>query len=45
MLERVEENPGIKPQRLMAATVQNLKKLAQQRFKPSDHKIGAPVYR
>ncbi|MCP4010689.1 MAG: transposase, partial [Proteobacteria bacterium] len=28
---------------LMAATVQNLKKLAQQRFKPPDHRIGTPV--
>jgi len=28
---------------LMAATVQNLKKLAQQRYKPPDHRIGAPV--
>jgi hypothetical protein len=28
---------------LLAATVQNLKKLAQQRFKPPDHRIGAPV--
>jgi len=28
---------------LLAATVQNLKKLAQQRYKPPDHRIGAPV--
>jgi hypothetical protein len=28
---------------LLAATVQNLKKLAQQRFKPPDYRIGAPV--
>ena len=28
---------------LMAATVQNLKKLAQQRYKPPDYSIGAPV--
>jgi hypothetical protein len=28
---------------LLAATVQNLKKLAQQRFKPPDQRIGAPV--
>jgi transposase len=28
---------------LMAATVQNLKKLAQQRHKPPDYRIGAPV--
>ena len=28
---------------LLAATVQNLKKLAQQRFKPPDHRIGVPV--
>jgi hypothetical protein len=28
---------------LLAATVQNLKKLTQQRYKPPDHRIGAPV--
>jgi transposase len=28
---------------LLAAAVQNLKKLAQQRYKPPDHRIGAPV--
>jgi len=28
---------------LLAATVQNLKKLAQQRFKPPDYRIAAPV--
>ena len=28
---------------LLAATVQNLKKLAQQRYKPPDYRIGAPV--
>jgi hypothetical protein len=28
---------------LLAATAQNLKKLAQQRFKPPDYKISAPV--
>ena len=28
---------------LLAATVQNLKKLAQQRFKPPDYRTGAPV--
>ena len=28
---------------LLAATVQNLKKLAQQRYKPPDQRIGAPV--
>jgi len=28
---------------LLAATVQNLKKLAQQRYKPPDFRIGAPV--
>ena len=28
---------------LLEATVQHLKKLAQQRFKPPDHRIGAPV--
>jgi transposase len=28
---------------LMAATVQNLKKLAQQRYKPPDYSIGAPA--
>ena len=28
---------------LMAATVQNLRKLAQQRFKPPDHWIGTPA--
>jgi len=27
----------------MAATVQNLKKLAEQRYKPPDHRIGVPV--
>jgi len=34
---------GARDEFLMAATVQNLKKLAQQRFKPPDHRIGAPV--
>ena len=28
---------------LMAATVQNLKRLAQQRYKPPDYSIGAPA--
>jgi len=28
---------------LLAATVQNLKKLAQKRYKPPDYRIGAPV--
>jgi hypothetical protein len=28
---------------LLAATVQNLKKLAQQRYKPPDDRIGTPV--
>lgn len=28
---------------VMAATVQNLKKLAQLRYKPPDHRIGVPV--
>ncbi len=28
---------------LLAATVQNLKKLAQQRYKPPDYRIGMPV--
>ena len=28
---------------LLAATVQNLKKLAQQRYKPPDYKIGVPI--
>jgi hypothetical protein len=28
---------------LLAATVQNLKKLAQLRYKPPDHRIGVPV--
>jgi transposase len=28
---------------LLAATVQNLKKLAQQRYKPPDYRIGGPV--
>ena len=35
---------GARDEFLMAATVQNLKKLAQQKFKPPDHKIGASVY-
>jgi transposase len=29
---------------LLAATVQNLKKLAQRRYKPPDHRIGAPAF-
>jgi hypothetical protein len=34
---------GARDEFLMAATVQNLKKLAQQRYKPPDHRIGTPV--
>ena len=34
---------GARDEFLMAATVQNLKKLAQQRYKPPDHRISAPV--
>ena len=34
---------GARDEFLMAATVQNLKKLAQQRYKPPDHRIGVPV--
>jgi transposase len=34
---------GAKDEFLLAATVQNLKKLAQQRYKPPDLGIGAPV--
>ena len=34
---------GARDEFLMAATVQNLKKLAQQRYKPPDYRIGAPA--
>ena len=34
---------GARDEFLMAATVQNLKKLAQQRYKPPDYRIGTPV--
>jgi len=34
---------GARDEFLLAATVQNLKKLAQQRYKPPDYRISAPV--
>jgi hypothetical protein len=34
---------GARDEFLMAATVQNLKKLAQQRYKPPDLRVGTPV--
>ncbi len=34
---------GARDEFLMAATVQNLKKLAQQRYKPPDYRIGVPA--
>ena len=34
---------GARDEFLMAATVQNLKKLAQQRYKPPDHRIDVPI--
>lgn len=34
---------GARDEFLMPAAVQNLKKLAQQRYKPPDHRIGAPA--
>jgi transposase len=34
---------GAQDEFLLAATVQNLKKLAQQRYKPPDYRVGMPV--
>jgi len=34
---------GARDEFILAATAQNLKKLAQQRFKPPNHRIGVPV--
>ena len=34
---------GASDEFILAATAQNLKKLAQQRFKPPDHRIAAPA--
>ncbi len=34
---------GARDEFLLAATAQNLKKLAQRRYKPPDHRIGVPV--
>jgi hypothetical protein len=34
---------GARDEFLMAATVQNLKKLAKLRYKPPDQRIGTPV--